>query len=133
MRILPFGLAGLVAVAWLQTMAGPGRQAIALAEDDVRPDGYWLRQVGSADGCSVAFAEPGTDAVTAIVPEAGCAALHPEMASVRFQREDGDGLMSFVSEAGETVIQFAIADGVAYESLKPATPLFQLEMRGEGR
>ncbi|QIS94673.1 hypothetical protein FQ775_24030 [Nitratireductor mangrovi] len=40
---------------------------------------------------------------------------------------------SFISEAGETVIRFAIANGVAYESLRPATPLFQLELRGEGR
>jgi len=58
-----------------------------------------------------------------------CVELMPRLAEARYWQEDGAGELRFVAADGRAVVEFFAADGVAYESLKPLSPLIALKVQ----
>jgi len=58
-----------------------------------------------------------------------CMELMPRLAEARYWQEDGAGELRFVAADGRAVVEFFAADGVAYESLKPLSPLIALKVQ----
>ncbi|PSM17538.1 hypothetical protein [Nitratireductor sp. StC3] len=94
------------------------------------PDGHYsLYRVGGAERCLVERAGAAAQGRFRLVLEPGCGKLDERFAQVRFGRDEGNGLLSFLSEDGTPVVEFAVADGIAYESVRPEAPIFQLLSR----
>jgi hypothetical protein len=55
-----------------------------------------------------------------------CIELMPRLAEARYWKENGAGELTFVAADGHPVVEFFAADGVAYESLRPVSPLIAL-------
>ena len=55
-----------------------------------------------------------------------CVTLLPRLAEARYWHEDGAGEVTFVAADGQPIVEFFAADGVAYESLRPLSPLVAL-------
>lgn len=87
---------------------------------------YRLLVPGNASDCTVTKGPDLADGLAEIEFSAGCGALYPRLARVRYWREDGNGEVSFARADGKAVIRFAAGDGIAYESYRPTTPFISL-------
>jgi hypothetical protein len=55
-----------------------------------------------------------------------CDGLLPGLARIRYWHEDADGTVTLSADGKTASVVFGPADCVAYESLKPRTPLMSL-------
>lgn len=106
---------------------GEALDSAPLTKASQAPEGHYsLYRVGGSGRCSVERAGDATQGRFELVLEPDCGELDERFARVRFGQEQGDGLLSFLSEDGTPIVEFAIADGVDYESVRPEAPIFQL-------
>ncbi|GGA64640.1 hypothetical protein GCM10011385_18030 [Nitratireductor aestuarii] len=84
---------------------------------------YQLKVVGLERGCAVTLRKE--QSRLHIAP--GCSSLSGQLADARFWQKDANGDLLFISDDGRTVAQFFPGDGVAYESVKPVTPIMMLD------
>lgn len=112
-------------LAAVAMVASGMERSVATAAAEPSYDGRAFRlQIGGAASCVV---EKGADARGgAAVDLHGCEKLSPEFAAVRFWQERGDGVVAFTREDGGVVVEFAVADGVAYQTFRPGAPLASL-------
>jgi hypothetical protein len=88
---------------------------------------YRLRSLASDLTCVVSVGTSLGTGVRALSAEPGCGRLLPALAHARYWREEPEGVVAFAAEHLDPLLTFAIADGVAYESLDPQLPVFALE------
>jgi len=86
---------------------------------------YQLSVSGRDGDCTVVKRGETQRAELELEPE--CVRIMPRLADARYWQEDGAGEVSFVAADGSSVIEFFAADGVAYESLKPISPIVTLK------
>jgi len=88
---------------------------------------YELSVSGQQGNCTVVKRSGGKAerAELQLTPE--CVKMMPGLADARYWQEGGAGEISFVAADGSSVVEFFAADGVAYESLKPASPILALK------
>ena len=58
-----------------------------------------------------------------------CPRLVPDLSDARRWRENADGTVTIVDDDGGALIEFAVADGLAYESFRAGAPLVSLVAR----
>lgn len=90
----------------------PGRFRLVIAGHDVT--------------CLVSKEKSAATAATELEIAGECLALLPRLAEVRYWRETDDGTVVFAGADGEALVEFFGADGVAYESLRPAAPFISM-------
>ncbi len=126
MKLLSVLVLALAATAGLY-VTSDGASDGASREIATASDGHYsLYRVGGAERCLVERAGDAAQGRFHLVLEPGCGEVDERLALVRFGRDEGDGLLSFLSEDGSSVVEFAVADGIAYESVRPEAPIFQL-------
>jgi hypothetical protein len=90
-------------------------------------ESYLLRVVGKDQPCSVVLRDGShADQLAKLDLAPACAGLFDRLGEAQFWLENQEGDIFFVAGDGRTVAQFFPGDGVAYESVKPATPLMML-------
>jgi hypothetical protein len=58
--------------------------------------------------------------------EPGCDDVLPGLSRARHWQERDDGSVVISVDGGKAIVSFAVADGVAYESFAPRSPLISL-------
>jgi hypothetical protein len=86
---------------------------------------FLVRALGSDESCRVRKAAMQGD-VAELDAEPGCDDILPGLSRARHWQELDDGSVIFSTDGSETVISFSVADGVAYESFEPRSPLISL-------
>ncbi|WP_265518605.1 hypothetical protein [Nitratireductor luteus] len=87
---------------------------------------YRLSVSGRDGSCLVEKGvEMGLDAAE-LKAEDDCYQLLPRLADARIWKRSGEGDVVFAAADGREIARFFAADGVAFESLKPASPLMSL-------
>lgn len=87
---------------------------------------YKLQIGGDSESCVVEKGKADATGDAALKFNGGCADRYPRVAGARFWSERPDGSVAFTRSDGKTVIEFAVADGVAYQSFEPGAPLASL-------
>jgi hypothetical protein len=88
-------------------------------------DRYRLQSV-SDRACRVSRGAETGAGTYAIRADADCERLLPGLSKVRFWQERDDGIVVFSRDGTDELVTFAEADGVAYESFRPASALISL-------
>lgn len=119
----------------LATLAAAGILAVQ-GDDDGRPpvadagEGpgsvYILGTSGGSAECALELVRPADLGATALRPAPGCDEVHPDLARARYWREDADGSIVFLSQAGESLLTFGLDDGPGYLSYEPASAHLRL-------
>ena len=130
MKMLTAGLVGGGIVAAFALIGGEWQpNGTVTADATLRPaaqDSFMVILGGRDTGCSVVVEKRGLDRAGGLRLGDACAETAPEMAGLRFWAENADGSISFGESEGKAVYSFAAADGAAYESYDPQTPLISL-------
>jgi hypothetical protein len=117
-------------------LASAGYYAIAVDHDGPAPiqttevspvDRFVLRSSATNRSCELAVEQDGASGTAQVKVEPDCAGLVPGIENVRYWQDKGNGSVSLAADGLDPVITFAIADGVAYESLEPAFPVISLD------
>lgn len=104
------------------------------ASDQVQTAGletFELRSSEAATTCAVTRGDTDSGGRAALKVEASCAALLPGVEKAKIWLDNGDGSVAFTENGVDPIITFAVADGVAYESLEPALPVISLDASGQ--
>lgn len=87
---------------------------------------FELRSSERKGACSIVI-DGGQGEKHALTPGEGCAGVHPALLAARWWAERSDGSVAFVRPDGGIVAEFAIADGAAFESYNPLSPILVLD------
>ncbi|WEX10177.1 hypothetical protein [Chelativorans sp. AA-79] len=120
----------VLAVLGTAPFVSPGRNASDAAQaagTKAKPQSRYELSVSGQKGNCTVVKRGGAElqrAALELTPE--CVDMMPRLAEARYWQEDGAGELSFVAADGRSVVEFFAADGVAYESLKPLSPIVAL-------
>ena len=105
----------------------PESVVLSAAKADVRPgeERFVLRLAGNLR-CEIARSEAASNGVYTLRAGSECEHLLPGLSEVRFWQEHVDGSVVLGRNLADDLVSFAVADGVAYESFKPASALISL-------
>lgn len=90
-------------------------------------DGRFMLVTADGETACALVAEPALDGTmrrVALAP--GCLAVNPELAAMRFWLDRPDGTVALAGADGRVRVEFAVADGAAYESYNPRFPVMTL-------
>lgn len=87
---------------------------------------YDLQLIGGSDVCRIEKREGRDAALANLKLEPGCLTIYPALSRAKSWQELGDGSLALAASNGEPVVVFAVSDGLAFESIEPASPLITL-------
>ena len=87
---------------------------------------FKLSVSGRDDGCTVVKKGEVEARRAELELSAECAKMMPRLADVSFWQEKAEGQLIFTAADGKPLLEFFVADGAAYESLKPVSPVVAL-------
>lgn len=87
------------------------------------------RITGPRDGteCTLERGTAGKEGHARLVLSRGCAASAPQLAAASYWVEEERGAVALADGAGNTLVRFARADGVGWESFEPASLILYLD------
>ena len=88
-------------------------------------EAFQLQASGDTASCAVEK-RAGAGPLLNVIVAQDCDGLLPGLSKMRYWREDGDGTVTLSADGKTALVVFGLADGVAYESLEPRTPLMSL-------
>jgi hypothetical protein len=118
--------AGLLATVAMVTASHGGRAPAPDSDGAMAGQTYRLQFSGGAHSCLVERDELDMRGDAGVSVKTGCEEMDPRLADARFWSEGADGTVIFTASDGAVLIEFAVADGVAYQSFQPGTPLASL-------
>jgi len=118
-------LAGLVGAAPLVLSAAEDDSAAAIVAAKGEVTQYRLSVAGHRESCVISPGNQTSEGHT-VRMNGNCSSAVPALKKVRYWRKDGAGDLVLAADSGEVVAKFFAADGVAYESLKPMSPMMAL-------
>jgi hypothetical protein len=119
---------GLALSAIAATGKSPDTAVLASAtRSDAREDGdrFRLRSMDNLS-CEIVRGAVASDGVYSLRADPECDRLLLGLSRVRFWQERNGGVIVFGGNLADDLISFAVADGVAYESFRPASALISL-------
>lgn len=127
MKLLMTGflLAGLVGAAPLVLSAAEDDGAASVVASKGSVNQYRLSVAGRDESCTISAGDE-TGSGHLVRMNGDCSAAVPALQKVRYWRQDNAGDVVLAADGGEVVAKFFAADGVAYESLKPVSPMMAL-------
>lgn len=90
------------------------------------PNVYTLTSPEAEQSCTIRRVPVASAGGATLSVPADCDTILPGLSTARFWTERSDGSVSFSSDGGAQVALFAVADGMAYESISPSRPLMAL-------
>lgn len=88
---------------------------------------YKLRSTQAAQTCAVVRGDQLTGGRSLLSVDAACSVLLPGVEKAKYWVDKDDGSVAFTENGVDPIVTFAIADGVAYESLDPGQPTISLD------
>ncbi len=88
---------------------------------------FTLSTPGGSESCAVTRGDEVAEGRSELTVDPSCAQVLPGVEKARFWQEKSDGLVAFVADGIDPIVTFSVADGVAYESVKPALPVVTLD------
>jgi hypothetical protein len=126
--LLMIGAAALAAVAATGLRLNSSASAAADARADPEVERFLLQASGNDADCIVERLDaPGPVSRVLVAP--ACDAMLPGLSALHYWREQADGTVMLSADGTTPSVIFAQADGVAYESIEPRTPLMSLISR----
>ena len=104
----------------------PSAEAAVIATQTPERETYHLRRGGGSASCIVARGADLSEGLSELRVEPSCEAVMPGMATVKYWRETDDETVAFSVDGIDALVTFALADGAAYETFAPGTPLLSL-------
>ena len=98
---------------------------VPAAKAGVDTESYRLRSASDL-ACRLSRGVQAGDGTYAVHADADCERLLPGLSNVRFWQERDDGIVVFSRDGTDELVTFAEADGIAYESFRPASVLISL-------
>lgn len=124
--------AGLIVAAGVFSSGPDGERKAIAATSTVMPQvsasgdaTFRMRAIGDVS-CAVTRGDQISEDRSELEVDASCAALLPGIERAKFWQEKPDGSVAFTEDGVDAIVSFSVADGVAYESFEPATPLLSL-------
>lgn len=119
---------GFIGAAAAVTSEPEGGRSAALATKSLlsAPSRYRVVAIGQESTCAVTKGEVLSAQTTELHVETACSTVMPGLEQARYWREGRDGSVTFAKADGGTVLEFSVADGVAYETFRPHAPLVSL-------
>jgi hypothetical protein len=108
-----------------ETATDPVFTRVARANGGEGGERYHLRSVDNLS-CEVARSAAAADGVYTMRAGSECDRLLPGLSAARFWRERDGGLIVLGRNLADDLISFAVADGIAYESVRPASALISM-------
>ncbi len=100
-----------------------------VSQEKTLPLTYKLQVSGKDGSCTVVKRGTVEAKRAGLDLKGGCAHLMPRLANARYWHEGETGEVIFATAEGRPVVEFFPADGVAYQSLNPVSPLIALTMK----
>jgi hypothetical protein len=88
-------------------------------------EAFQLQASGEEANCAVEKVA-GAGPLLRVIVAPDCDGLMPGLSKMQYWREDADGTVTLSADGKTASVVFGLADGVAYESLEPRTPLMSL-------
>ncbi len=99
---------------------------VSSTQDDVGPATlYQLRSSEREGACTISLGDV-KGARQAVSPEAACNGVNADVSTARWWQERPDGSVALLRSDGDVVAEFAVADGAAFESYNPVSPILVL-------
>lgn len=117
--------AAILATAWSLSDEATLEQSPATAESPSNVL-FTLHLAGVEKGCALNKGVELSNGLSEVSVGPKCGGLVPELAQARFWRENADGTVTIADQDGGALIEFAVADGLAYESFRPGAPMVSL-------
>ena len=122
------GAAALLVTAW--NLGGDmALQPSPAAAETVGKMQFMLHLAGVERSCLIDKGVELVDGISQLSVGEDCPRLVPELSDARRWRENADGTVTIVDDDGGALIEFALADGLAYESFRAGAPLVSLVAR----
>ena len=122
------GAAALLVTAW--NLGGDmALQPSPAAAETVGKMQFMLPLAGIERSCLIDKGVELVDGISQLSVGEDCPRLVPELSDARRWRENADGTVTIVDDDGGALIEFALADGLAYESFRAGAPLVSLVAR----
>ena len=122
------GAAALLVTAW--NLGGDmALQPSPAAAETVGKMQFMLHLAGIERSCLIDKGVELVDGISQLSVGEDCPRLVPELTDARRWRENADGTVTIVDDDGGALIEFALADGLAYESFRAGAPLVSLVAR----
>ena len=122
------GVAALLVTAW--NLGGDMTlQPSPAAAETVGKMQFMLHLAGVERSCLIDKGVELVDGISQLSVGEDCPRLVPELTDARRWRENADGTVTIVDDDGGALIEFALADGLAYESFRAGAPLVSLVAR----
>ena len=122
------GAAALLLTAW--NLGGDmALQPSPAAAETVGKMQFMLHLAGIERSCLIDKGVELVDGISQLSVGEDCPRLVPELTDARRWRENADGTVTIVDDDGGALIEFALADGLAYESFRAGAPLVSLVAR----
>ena len=122
------GAAALLLTAW--NLGGDmALQPSPAAAETVGKMQFMLHLAGVERSCLIDKGVELVDGISQLSVGEDCPRLVPELTDARRWRENADGTVTIVDDDGGALIEFALADGLAYESFRAGAPLVSLVAR----
>ena len=90
---------------------------------------YVMRSAESSATCRMQKGQLASNGLAQVTVFGGCSAVLSSAERIRYWRDRDDGSVELVGEGSETVVVFAIGDGVDFESYRPVSPILSLSSR----
>ena len=119
-------LAGAGVASYFAMTAWPSR-APENVDVVASADTFQLRSTGAPGSCAVTRGDQLSNGKADLRVDPSCAAVLPGVEKAKFWVEKDDGSVAFTENGIDPIVTFAVADGVAYESLAPAQPVVSLD------
>ncbi|TWG99704.1 hypothetical protein L598_001300000350 [Mesorhizobium sp. J18] len=103
-----------------------GGSTVSAVKEASAPSRYRVVAVGQEGTCAVTKGEALSDRLAELYVERTCSTVMPGLEQARYWREASDGSVTFAKADGGAVLEFSVADGVAYETFRPHAPLVSL-------
>lgn len=131
MNLVHAGLASLLLLGAYAAFPGPTLDRTPVGAIPAQPRGEALPRFELTSSlhdtsCFIAVGAPAGEGRRRLHPEPACAKLGLEAGEAAYWLERQDGTAALLDEEGSTAFEFAVGDGAAFESYRPAQPVMTL-------
>ncbi|MEO3384723.1 hypothetical protein [Mesorhizobium sp. CAU 1741] len=114
-----------LAAYWAGDFTDPQPDTINVSSTHGDNDHYQLRSSEQDGACTLSLGVI-KGARQALSPDAACTGVNADVSTARWWQERPDGSVALLRSDGGLVAEFAVADGAAFESYNPVSPILVL-------
>jgi len=130
--VAALSIGGVVSYQMLVQVPEDTFVAVAEAGYPIPAETFQLRSNEVTHTCAVTRGQELSAGRAELKVDPSCAAVLPGVEKAKYWVDKTDGSVAFTADGVDPIVTFAVADGVAYESLQPAQPVISLDAQTGG-